>query len=115
MNNRLRVLLVEDHEADRRLVEEALEDCQVKVELSMVTDGEQAIEYIKRKGAFEHAARPDMIILDLNMPLKDGHQVLDEVHTILKAEEIPVVLLSVSDDPKDISRAMGKFSERCLF
>lgn len=105
---KLNVLLVEDHEADRRLVEEALEDCQVKVDLSCLTDGEQAIQYIQGQGNFKGARRPDLIILDLNMPLKDGHQFLDEVHHILKEEEIPVVLLSVSDDPADIGKAMDK-------
>lgn len=104
--NKLRVLLVEDHEADRRLFEEALKDCRVQVDLESVTDGEQAIQFIHRTGPFKKAPRPDLIILDLNMPLKDGHQFLDEVHTVLKDEEIPVVLLSVSDNPADIGRAL---------
>lgn len=106
MNKRLKVLLVEDHAADRRLVEEAIADCQIPVDLQSVKDGEEAIDYVKRKGAFKKASRPDLIILDLNMPRKDGHEFLEEVHSVLKADDIPVVLLTVSENPQDIHRAL---------
>ena len=105
---KLNVLLVEDHEADRRLVEEALADCHIAVNLQSVSDGDQAIDFIKRTGAYKKATRPDLIILDLNMPRKDGHEFLEEAHELLRANEIPVVLLTVSDSPHDLRRAMDK-------
>lgn len=108
MNKTLKVLLVEDHEADQRLVEEALRDCNVDVELKALCDGEQAVKYIKKVGAHKKAESPDLIILDLNMPRKDGHEFLDEVHELLKAEEIPVILLTVSDNPEDLRRALDR-------
>jgi CheY-like chemotaxis protein len=107
MTNSLKVLLVEDHEADARLVEEALADCNVDVHLESVNDGEEAIKYIKQSGKYENKQRPDLIILDLNMPRKDGHEFLEEMHMFLKDEEIPVILLTVSDSPEDIKRAMN--------
>lgn len=104
----LNVLLVEDHEADRRLVEEALADCHIPVNLQSVKDGDQAIKYIRKAGSYKKAQRPDLIILDLNMPRMDGHEFLEEAQDVLKAEEIPVVLLTVSDSPHDLSRAMDR-------
>lgn len=106
MNKKLNVLLVEDHAADRRLVEEAIADCHIDVDLQAVSDGEHAINYIKKNGEYAKASRPDLIILDLNMPRKGGHEFLEEVHTVLKADDIPVVLLTVSDDQNDIQRAL---------
>lgn len=108
MNKKLNVLLVEDHAADRRLVEEAIADCQIPVDLQSVSDGEQAIQYVRKIGPFKKASRPDLIILDLNMPRKDGHEFLEEVHTVLKEDDIPVVLLTVSENPQDIHRALDK-------
>ncbi|MBX9688252.1 MAG: response regulator [Candidatus Obscuribacterales bacterium] len=106
MTTALKVLLVEDHAADRRLLEEALSDCKIAVDLNTVSDGEQAIRYVKKTGNYKSAERPDLIILDLNMPRKDGHQFLEEMQGFLKKEEIPVVLLTVSDNPTDHDRAL---------
>lgn len=108
MNRRLRVLLVEDHEADRRLVEEALSDCHIQVDLDCAADGVEAIKYVRTISERSAAEKPDLIILDLNMPRKGGHEFLEEMHEFLKEEEIPVVLLTVSDTPEDINRAMDK-------
>lgn len=107
MSKILNVLLVEDSEADRRLVEEALLDCRVQVNLKSLTDGEQAIKYLKRIDPFQNADRPDLIILDLNMPRKDGHEFLEEMASHLEENEIPIVLLTVSDTRADIDRAQN--------
>ncbi len=107
MSKTLNILLVEDHEADRRLVKEALADCQIQLALHELSDGEQAIKYMKKQGRYKDAQKPDLIILDLNMPRKDGHEFLEEVNSILKEDEIPVVLLTVSDNPQDIGRALN--------
>ena len=107
MSNALNVLLVEDHAADARLVEEALADCNVEVSLASVKDGEEAINYIRQTGAYKKAKRPDLIILDLNMPRMDGHEFLEEMHVYLHDEDIPVILLTVSDNPQDLNRALN--------
>lgn len=102
----LKILLVEDHEADVRLVEEALFDCHIMVNLKTVSDGEQAIKFLKRQDEYQKEEQPDLIILDLNMPRKDGHEFLDEMKVFLKEKEIPVVLLTVSDERNDHERAL---------
>jgi len=108
MNKKLRVLLVEDHEADRRLVEEALNDCHIQVDLDCASDGVEAIKFVKELACQNTSEKPDLIILDLNMPRKGGHEFLEEMHEYLRDEEIPVVLLTVSDSPEDVNRAMDK-------
>lgn len=102
MNNPLRILLVEDQPADARLLKEALIDCSVPTRVDHAVDGEAAIDFI-----YEHAGQePDIIILDLNMPRKDGHEFLDEMKEFLAKKDIPVIMLTVSDQPEDINRAM---------
>lgn len=102
----LNILLVEDHDADARLVEEALFDCHITVNLKRVADGEQAIKFLQQKDEFQKELQPDLIILDLNMPRKDGHEFLEEMKDFLKVKEIPVILLTVSDGRGDHDRAL---------
>lgn len=108
MNKQMQILLVEDHQADARLVEEALVDCKVPVALRRVRDGVEAVEFLHREGVQDCANKPDLIILDLNMPRKDGHEFLSEMKEYLDKCEIPVVLLTVSDRAEDLERAMAK-------
>ncbi len=108
MNKQMEILLVEDHLADARLVEEALNDCNVPIALQRVRDGVEAVEFLRRQGTQDCANKPDLIILDLNMPRKDGHEFLSEMKEYLDKCEIPVVLLTVSDRAEDLERAMAK-------
>ncbi len=106
MSKPLQILLVEDTPSDVTLTEEALKDCPLDSKLAVVYDGEQAIDYLRRKGGHADAPRPDVILLDLNMPKKDGHEVLNEMKDDSDLESIPVVVLTVSQHEEEIVRAM---------
>ncbi len=97
-----RILLVEDNPGDVRLTREALKDSRVINELTVVNDGVEALEYLHRQGAHAHASRPDLILLDLNLPRKDGREVLAEIKSDQKLQQIPVVVLTTSSAEKDV-------------
>jgi len=99
------VLLVEDSPGDIRLTEEALRESKLKVNLESVQDGEQAIAYLRRQGNYREAIRPDLILLDLNMPRKDGREVLAEVKADPELKTIPIVVLTMSASEADVERA----------
>lgn len=101
-NRPIEVLLVEDNSADAHLTERALRTAQRPVHLSVVEDGFQALDYVRRKGSFHDAVLPDLIMLDLNLPGKDGHEVLRELKGDRKLKEIPVVVYTGSGAQKDV-------------
>lgn len=101
------ILLVEDNPEDVRLTKEALIDTGLESTLNHVADGEEAIKYLERAGQYDASCRPDLILLDINMPKMDGHQVLEYMQGKPELEEIPVVLLTVSRDQIDIERALN--------
>jgi two-component system, chemotaxis family, response regulator Rcp1 len=101
----LRVLHIEDNAGDVRLVAEALQDSGIAVEIDIVADGFQAMEYLHREGQFARAARPDLVLLDLNLPRKAGREVLAEIKGDPVLKTIPVVVLTTSTAPSDISEA----------
>jgi chemotaxis family two-component system response regulator Rcp1 len=101
----VRVLLVDDNPADARLMECALKTAAVQVVLSIVLDGFEALAYVRRQGAFLSAARPDLIMLDLNLPGKDGYQVLRELRSDPGCRDIPVLIYSGSAAPNEVKRA----------
>ncbi len=102
-NGRLiEILLVEDNPADVRLTQEALKDGKLLNTLSVVGDGVEAIAFLRRQGQYTDAPRPDLILLDLNLPKKDGREVLAEIKTDEKLKSIPVVVLTVSKAEEDI-------------
>ncbi len=107
MKNPVEILLVEDSPADIALTEEALKESGLENTLTIVTDGEQAIEYLSKRGKYKDAESPDLILLDLNMPKKNGHEVLEVIKDDPKLEVIPVVVLTVSEADEDITRALG--------
>ena len=100
----MQVLLVEDNPGDVRLTEEALKDAKVHLELHVVCDGIQAMEFLRREGRFERVPRPDLILLDINLPRKDGRQVLEEIKSDPALKTIPVVVLTTSASEIDIQR-----------
>ena len=101
----LEVLLVEDSEADAALVEEALQDSKLKINLHLVQDGVEAINYLRKQGNYKAVDTPDIIILDLNLPKKDGREVLEEVKGDEDLKRIPVVVLTTSSAEEDIYRS----------
>jgi CheY-like chemotaxis protein len=96
------ILLVEDNPADIRLVREALKENKILNNLSVVEDGIEAMEFLRKKGKYVSSPRPDMILLDLNLPRKNGREVLAEVKADENLRRIPVVIMTISDDEKDI-------------
>jgi two-component system response regulator len=98
----LEILLVDDSPGDIILAQEALKQAEVKNSISIVYDGEEAMAFLRREGKYENAPRPDLILLDLNMPKKNGFEVLAELKTDENLKHIPVVVLTVSDSEEDI-------------
>lgn len=103
------ILLVEDSLADIRLTQEALKECKLKLDLSIATDGEQAMDFLFHRNGFEDSKRPDLIILDLNLPKKDGREVLREIKSDDSLKKIPVVILTVSMEERDILQAYDTY------
>jgi CheY-like chemotaxis protein len=101
----IQVLLVEDSPSDARLTEEAFRDGKIANKLTVVTDGHDAIAYLKQKGRFAGAPRPDLILLDLNLPKMDGREVLRRIKTDDEFKTIPVVVLTTSEAEGDVSKA----------
>lgn len=99
------LLLVEDNPGDVRLTEEALKDGPVQVNLSVAKDGVEAVEFLTRTGRFQNAPRPDLILLDLNLPRKNGREVLAEIKSDPDLRQIPVVVMTTSKSEQDIERA----------
>jgi CheY-like chemotaxis protein len=99
------ILLVEDNPGDVELTREALDDAKVANRLSVVDDGADAVDFLFRRGRFKDAPRPDLILLDLNLPKKDGRQVLSEIKANADLAQIPVVVLTTSQAEEDILRA----------
>jgi CheY-like chemotaxis protein len=96
------ILLVEDNEGDARLVKEALREGQIQTNLSVVPDGVEAMAFLRRQGPYTLSPRPDLILLDLNLPRKDGREVLSEVKSDPGLKRIPVVVLTTSEAEQDI-------------
>ena len=98
----IEVLLVEDNPADVRLTREAFRDGKIRNQLSVVSDGIQAMDFLKRQPPYEEAPRPDIILLDLNLPRMSGREVLERVKGDPDLRRIPVVILTTSEADKDI-------------
>jgi len=98
----IEILLVEDNPGDIRLTREALRDGKIYNNLYVVRDGVEAMAFLRKTDQYTHAPRPDLILLDLNLPRKDGHEVLAEVKTDENLRRIPVVILTTSQAEEDI-------------
>ena len=98
----MKVLCVEDNSADSKLINDILANCSTKPKVQVVSDGEAATEFLFQKGHFSSAPTPDLVLLDLNIPLKDGLQVLKEVKNDPYLRYIPIVILTSSERPEDI-------------
>ena len=99
------ILLVEDNPGDVRLAREALKENKVRNNLHVIEDGESAIAFLRKQGKYQNATRPDLILLDLNLPKKDGREVLAEIKADHDLKRIPVVMLTISKAEEDIIRA----------
>jgi chemotaxis family two-component system response regulator Rcp1 len=96
------ILLVEDNPGDVRLTREALKEGKVHNNLSVATDGIEALAYLRKEGKYAEVVRPDLILLDLNLPRKDGREVLQEIKGDARLRNIPIVVLTSSQAEQDI-------------
>ncbi|MBW4420692.1 MAG: response regulator [Myxacorys californica WJT36-NPBG1] len=99
------ILLVEDNRGDVRLIQEALKSTTAQCQVVVARDGMEAMAYLRQDGEYEEAMRPDLILLDLNLPKKDGREVLAEIKADPNLKHIPVVVLTTSRNDEDISKS----------
>ena len=101
----IEILLVEDNPGDVRLTQEGFREGKVTNNLHVVTDGVEAMEFLRKEGGFSDSPRPDLILLDLNLPKKSGTEVLEEIKSDPDLRHIPVVMLTTSRDEQDILKS----------
>src|SRR3990172_1402314 len=106
----IEILLVEDNPGDVRLTQEALRDGKVRNSMHVAADGVEALAFLRREGKFADPLRPDVILLDVNLPKKDGREVLAEIKTDRDLRRIPVVVLTTSEAEEDILRAYNLYA-----
>ncbi|MEJ2143222.1 MAG: response regulator [Gammaproteobacteria bacterium] len=104
-NSGIRILLVEDNPGDVRLTREALKEAKVNNQLFVVEDGVEAMAFLRNEGEYADTPRPDLILLDLNLPKKDGREVLEEIKHDSELKRIPVVVLTTSRAEEDILKS----------
>ncbi|OOG77278.1 response regulator [Algoriphagus sp. A40] len=99
---RLKILMIEDNPGDVLLTSEALEESKYVVDIEVVTNGKDGVDFLFQRGEFKNSKRPDLVFLDINLPLKSGHQVLQEIKSNILTREIPVIMLTTSSTQDDI-------------
>jgi len=99
------ILLVEDNPADVRLTIEVFKDSRITNHISVAADGEEALAFLQKTGKYADADRPDLILLDLNLPRKDGREVLSEIKADPELKAIPIIVLTTSDADQDVWKA----------
>lgn len=103
--NSIHILLVEDNEGDILLTTEALEEGKIMNKLTVARDGQEAMDFLNKKGDFKNAKLPDLILLDVNLPRKNGHEVLKYIKTHDVFRSIPVIMLTTSSAQNDIDKS----------
>ena len=106
----IHILLVEDNEGDIFLTKEALENSKLYVNLSVVRDGKEAIDFLKKEGNYTTVKEPDLLLLDLNLPKKNGFEVLQFIKQDTQLLNIPVIILSTSSAEKDINKCYANYA-----
>ncbi len=101
----INILLIEDNPGDVRLTQEAFKEGSMSINLNVVMDGVEAIQYLRKKEPFQDQAKPDLILLDLNLPKRDGREVLEEIKSDTGLKSIPVVVLTTSNAEQDILKS----------
>ena len=104
-NRPIEILLVEDNPADVRLTQEGIKEARIVNNLNVVGDGEEAMKFLRKEGEYNKSSKPDLILLDLNLPKKDGREVLAEIKEDDKLKNIPVVVLTTSEAEQDILKS----------
>ncbi|WP_323755848.1 response regulator [Roseivirga sp.] len=104
-NNLAHILLVEDNEGDILLTQEAFETCKVKTQISIAKNGQEALDFLFKRGEYVNAKKPDLILLDINLPIFNGHEVLKLIKADSMLKKIPVIMLTTSSSQKDLDDA----------
>jgi two-component system, chemotaxis family, response regulator Rcp1 len=110
----IEILLIEDNPADARLTELAFKEDKNSIRLSVSRDGVEAMDFLRKVGKYASAPRPDFILLDLNLPKKDGREVLAEIKSDSKLKGIPVAILTASEADEDIMRSYRMYANSYL-
>ena len=100
-----KILLIEDNAADIRLTKEVLQESKIVMFLDVVRDGVEAVDYLKKRGKFSNTSKPNLILLDLNLPKRNGFEVLEIIKQDKELKRIPIVILTVSDAKEDLIKA----------
>jgi len=103
------ILLVEDNEGDILLTLDAFEESKFKTRVSVARNGQEALDFLKKKGEFSDAQKPDLILLDINIPIFSGHEVLEKIKKDEIFKKIPVIMLTTSSNQKDIEKAYNNY------
>ena len=103
--NKAHILIVEDNDGDILLISEVLETSVIIEKISIATDGKQAIDFLNKEGIYEEQVTPDLILLEINLPLKNGHEVLKTIKDNSKLKHIPVIMFTTSSSQSDINRS----------
>ena len=101
----IEILMIDDNPGDIWLTQQALQECKINNHLHYIEDGEEAIAYLRRDGVYAQATRPDLVLLDLNLPKRSGFEVLAEIKSNPQLKHIPVVILTTSQAEKDIMQS----------
>lgn len=109
LNRIVNILLVEDNPGDVRLTQEAFKEGKIPVNLQVVMDGVEALRYLKKEAPYHLSPTPDLILLDLNLPKRDGREVLEEIKTDPQLRHMPVVVLTTSNAEQDILRSYNLY------
>ena len=106
----INILLVEDNEGDILLTKEALEEAKILTSLTVVRDGKEAIDFVSRTGKYTGASLPDLVLLDVNLPKKNGHEVLQYIKGDEELKHIPVIMLTTSSSERDIKLSYNNYA-----
>ena len=104
-NKLAHILLVEDNEGDILLTTEAFKESKLKIDISIARNGQEALDFLFTQGKFAEATKPDLILLDINLPIFNGHEVLKQIKSHVELKKIPVIMLSTSCSERDVSDA----------
>jgi CheY-like chemotaxis protein len=105
-----RLLLVEDNPGDIRLTMEAIKECKIEIDMDVISDGEKVMTFLNKEGEYQNAEKPDIIMLDLNLPKRNGIEILKEIKTHPKLKRIPVIAVTTSEADHDIFKAYDMYA-----